>query len=125
MVNSDSFEGFFFSVIVICGLGLIGYAIDYRIKKIRKKKSNSINHLPVSNLEPFPNSNEQINIEDQDAFIKDIVNRYSSYQEFITSKEFDEYFIYLHNNPKVLYDIKDKIEQKQNSSFFKYKITKY
>lgn len=108
MVNSDSFEGFFFSVIVICGLGLIGYAIDYRIKKIRKKKSN-----------------EQPNIEDQDAFIKDIVNRYSSYQEFITSKEFDEYFIYLHNNPKVLHDIRDKIEQKQNPSFFKYKITKY
>lgn len=110
--------------IVLGSIYLVCILLHSRFKN-KETKITPIQHLPDNNLEPFPNnSNSDIEIEDQESFIKEIVSKYSSYQEFITSKDFDEYFNYFNKNPKVLEEIKDKIDHK-HSSFFKYKSVKY
>ena len=109
-------------IIVLSSIYLVCTLLHSRFKN-KETKITPIQHLPDNDLEPFP-SNSDIEIEDQESFIEEIVSKYSSYQEFITSKDFDEYFNYFNKNPKVLEEIKDKIDYK-HSSFFKYKSVKY
>lgn len=111
-------------ILVLSSIYLVCTFLHSRFKN-KETKITPIQHLPDNNLEPFPNnSNGDIEIEDQESFIEEIVSKYSSYKEFITSKDFDEYFNYFNKNPKVLEEIKDKIAYK-HSSFFKYKSVKY
>ena len=109
-------------ILLLFSIVLVIHLINYRFKRITRK--TDIQHLPESNLEPFPNDRKKIEIEDVESFIKEIVKKYSSYQDFIKSKDFDEFFTYWANHPKDLEKIRYDIEHKQ-TSFLKYKSIRY
>lgn len=123
MTTNLDLSGLTVGILMIFGIWLVCSLIHYRFKK-RKSKVAPIQHLPEADLEPFPNNTNDIEIEDPIGFTNQIVSKYSSYKDFIQSKDFDEYFQYFYKHPKILADIKEKIEHKP-SSFFKYKSVKY
>lgn len=68
--------------------------------------------------------NEDQNKENND-FIVYISHKYSSYEEFLKSEDFDNYFSYWNANTDQLEKLKSLLDNKNIKSFFKYKVIKY
>ena len=64
-------------------------------------------------------------IPNEDKFISIIAESHKTYDEFIRSTDFDNYFQYWKTHPKSVEKVKELIESKNNKSFFKYKNIKY
>lgn len=100
--------------IVIIILQLIGvYIYNNRNKKHKEEKTTIFNNI----VDTFPSNREQIQIKNENEFINIIVNKYDTYEEFLTSLDFDDYFTYWNSHPEVLNTIKNKIEKKRNTTF--------
>lgn len=110
MVESSNF--LLFLVVIAMGVLIFGYR-HYTFKKKIEKHTEMIDTLPTDTI---PN---------EDEFIATIADNHDTYDEFIRSSDFDNYFQYWKTHPKAVEKVKDIIESKKHKSFFKYKNIKY
>lgn len=71
-------------------------------KKVTNKESHaliSINHIPVERKEKEA-------IIDEDGFISLIANKYKTYEDFLVSQDFDDYFTYWDSHPNSMEKVK-------------------
>jgi len=105
MVESSNF--LIFLVVIVIGVLIFEYRHSHYKKKIEK-------HTEM--IDTLPN---------EDEFISTIADNHDTYDEFIRSSDFDNYFQYWKTHPKSVEKVKDIIESKKHKSFFKYKNIKY
>lgn len=112
MVESSNILLFF--VVIAIGVGIFYYKHFHYKTKIKRQSKNSepIDILPTD-------------INNEEEFMTMIAENHKSYEEFIRSSDFDNYFEYWKSHPKSVEKIKELIENKKNKSFFKYKNIKY
>lgn len=110
MVESSNF--LLFLVVIAMGVLIFGYR-HYTFKKKIEKHTEMIDVLQTDKM---PN---------EDDFISTIAESHKTYDEFIRSADFDNYFKYWETHPKSVEKVKELIESKNRKSFFKYKNIKY
>lgn len=110
MVESSNF--LLFLVVIVIGVLIFEYR-HYTFKKKIGKQTEMVDVLPTDKM---PN---------EDEFIYTIAENHDTYDEFIRSSDFDNYFQYWKTHPKSVEKVKELIESKNNKSFFKYKNIKY
>ena len=95
---------------------VIGVLIfEYKHSHFKKPIENHTKMIDVP-LDKTPN---------EDKFISIIAESHKTYDEFIRSTDFDNYFQYWKTHPKSVEKVKELIESKNSKSFFKYKNIKY
>ena len=97
MVESSNF--LIFLVVVAIGILIFEYK-HFNIKK--EKHTEVIDILPTDKM---PNEEE---------FISIIAESHNTYDEFIRSSDFDNYFQYWKTHPKSVEKVKELIESKKN-----------
>lgn len=102
---------------------IISITLYYRYIS-RTNKDEKETQLSIKTIDCFPDNRDQINIENEKEFISIIVDKYDTYEEFLTSIDFDNYFTYWNTHPEILEMIKKDIEEKKNTTF-KYKKINY
>jgi len=108
----ESSNVFFFLVVIALGVLIF----EYKQSNLKKKIENHTEMIDVLPTDKMPN---------EDEFISTIAESHNTYDEFIRSADFDNYFQYWKTHPKSVEKVKELIESKNNKSFFKYKNIKY
>lgn len=110
---------FLLGFVIVISLGLYGY-----YKKPHHYKEIRSSPLPI--IENISNNNEdEMIIENEDEFIILISKKYKTYEDFLKSVDFNEYFTFWNNHKECLAEVKRLIEKPNNQNTFQYKSNKY
>lgn len=104
--------------ILILFLGIIVGIIYYLYKQYETKDKYHYIRSTSSKIDDISNK-KPIIIENEEDFISLISSKYKTYEDFLVSKDFDDYFTYWDTHENALSKLKELIEKNKSTLHYK------